>query len=163
MSPKGPHFIFLYFARDWTFKKSQRVPPFTFFGTMRLNDDFKKVSKNNSVNLFPIFFHFDIVLLLLDKKIRKCSAFIFFWNFAAEWTLKNTKRSPFQFFFGIVRYFFIFFTKGSPFNFFDDLRQKGWKMSKRSPGAPIRSNFWVFGCFRREYVDTLSPFAIFEP
>ena len=43
MSPKGPLHFFL-FAKEWMFKKSQRAP-FTFFGTMRLTGDFKKIRK----------------------------------------------------------------------------------------------------------------------
>ena len=34
-----------YFATEWMFKKSQSVPPFTFFGTMRLTGNFKKIRK----------------------------------------------------------------------------------------------------------------------
>ena len=45
IAPKGPPINFLYFATEWMFKKSQRVPPFTFFGTMRLTGDFKKKFK----------------------------------------------------------------------------------------------------------------------
>ena len=44
MSPKGPPFIFSYFAKEWMLKNSQRAP-FTFFGTMRLTRNFKKFKK----------------------------------------------------------------------------------------------------------------------
>ena len=50
--------IFLVFCNRRMFKKSQRVPPFTFFGTMRLTGDFKKNSKENSEKIFPQFLVF---------------------------------------------------------------------------------------------------------
>ena len=37
------------------FKKSRSVPPFTFFGTMRLTGNFKKISKKISEIFFSIF------------------------------------------------------------------------------------------------------------
>ena len=37
------HF-FPYFAKEWMLKNSQRAP-FTFFGTMRLTRNFKKIQK----------------------------------------------------------------------------------------------------------------------
>ena len=40
MSPKGLPSIFFYFAKEWMFKNCQRAH-FTFFGTMRLNEDQK--------------------------------------------------------------------------------------------------------------------------
>ena len=51
MSPKGPPFIFSYFAKELMFKNSQR-PPFTFFGIMRLTIDQKKFRKKISKNKF---------------------------------------------------------------------------------------------------------------
>ena len=59
MSPKGPPFIFSYFAKQWMFKNSQR-PPFTFFGTMRLTGDQKKSKKKHfkKIQKNRIFFQF---------------------------------------------------------------------------------------------------------
>ena len=47
---------FWYFATEWRFKKSQRVPLFTFFGTMRLTGNFKKIQKNS--DFFSSIFSF---------------------------------------------------------------------------------------------------------
>ena len=49
-SPKGPPSIFLMFCNTMDVKKSQRVPPFTFFGTVTL---FKNLIKK----IFRKFFH----------------------------------------------------------------------------------------------------------
>ena len=38
----------LNFATERMPKKSQREPPFTFFGTMRITKNFRKVRKKNS-------------------------------------------------------------------------------------------------------------------
>ena len=83
-------------------------------------------------------------------------SFCYFWalDMAPTWAVPG-------FFRNCETFFQICFSPKGPFNYFDDFRQKGWKMSKRSPGAPIRSNFWVFGCFRREYFDTLKSFGYF--
>ena len=50
MSPKGPLSIFFSFETEWMFKKPQRVPLFTFFGTMRLTGHLKKFQK---MEFFP--------------------------------------------------------------------------------------------------------------
>ena len=50
MSPKGPPFEFLIFCNGMFVNKSRRVPPFTFFGTMRL------LLKENFFSKISIFF-----------------------------------------------------------------------------------------------------------
>ena len=52
IAPKGP-LCNRYFAIEWMFKKSQRVPPFTVFGNMRLTGDFKTNFEKNLI--FSIF------------------------------------------------------------------------------------------------------------
>ena len=103
-----PFKFFDNFATEWTFKKSQRVPPFSFFGTLRLTGDFKKIQKN-SVIFFLIFFHcFDIVRLLLDKTNSAKVAPSFCQELCGRMDVENTKRSRLSVFFGIVRRFFNF-------------------------------------------------------
>ena len=63
-SSKGPPCIFLMFCDKMDVGKSQRVPPFSFFGIVRF---------------FP------------EKKIYFSSIFL---CFATEWMLKNLKGSP---------------------------------------------------------------------
>ena len=64
-SSKGPPCIFLMFCDRMDVGKSQRVPPFSFFGIVRFFPENKK-------NFFSSIF--------------SC--------FATEWMLKNLKRSP---------------------------------------------------------------------
>ena len=75
-----------YFATEWMFKKSQRVPPFTFFGTMRLTGNFKKISKKN----WKIFFSQFLVFweLLLSPVVEKV-VFASFWalDMAPTWAV----------------------------------------------------------------------------
>ena len=152
MTPKGPPFNFFdILITEWTFKKSQRVPPFTFFGTMRLTGD-KKISKKISVKFFSFFFHnFDIVRLLLDEKRFRL---YFFWSFAAEWVLKNTKRSPFVFF-RICETFFNFFSrKGPPSIFLMICARRDEKCQSVPLARQSGPTFGFLGCFRREYFDT---------
>ena len=82
MSPKIPPFIFLVFCNRTNVKKSQRVPSFRFFGTMRML----------KILIFLFFFE------------NFSSLAPIFRNFATEWMLKNLKVPPFTVF-GIVRFF----------------------------------------------------------
>ena len=54
------------------FKKSQRVPPFTFFGTMLLTGDLKKSKKmeffSHSGTVEENTWHFEVLLLFLSLK-----------------------------------------------------------------------------------------------
>ena len=68
------------------FKKSQRVPSFRFFGTVRLL----------KILFFKFFFE--------NFSKSPMGSPSFFWNFATEWLLKNLKGPPFTVF-GIVRNF----------------------------------------------------------
>ena len=52
-SPKGPTFNFLIFLDRMDFEKSQMVPPFSFFGIVRL------FSRKNSIKGSPIHQYFD--------------------------------------------------------------------------------------------------------
>ena len=65
MSPKIPPFIFLVFCNRTNVKKSQRVPPFRFFGTMRLENSHFLFLKNFSslakISKCPPFTVFGIV------------------------------------------------------------------------------------------------------
>ena len=57
MSPKVPPFSFFVFCIDMDVQKILKGPPFTFFGTMRLTGDFKKIRKKT----VGVFFHSDTV------------------------------------------------------------------------------------------------------
>ena len=74
---------FWYFATEWMFKKSQRVP-FTFFGTMRLTGNFKKSFEKKFGNFFSQFFVF--WELLLSPVVKKV-VFESFWalDMAPTW------------------------------------------------------------------------------
>ena len=50
--------------------------------------------------------------------------------------VEKTQRVPPS----VFRHWDFFSPNSLPFNFFDDLRQNEWKISKRPPGARIRSN-----------------------
>ena len=79
--------LVLIFCNRTNVKKSQRVPSFRFFGTMRLL----------KILIFCFFF----------SKIFKRLQWVplqFFKNFATEWLLKNLKGPPFTVF-SIVRNF----------------------------------------------------------
>ena len=75
-----------------------------------------------------------------------------FCSFATEWMLKNPKGSAFQFFWRFKTFFQFFSTESAPPSIFlmicDRMDEKSQSVP---PGAPIRSNFWVFGYCRREY------------
>ena len=58
MSPKGPPLSFLIFCNGMFVNKSRRVPPFTFFGTMRLllkEKIFSKISIFFQKKCFTLF------------------------------------------------------------------------------------------------------------
>ena len=74
-------------------EKSQRVPPFNFFGIVRLFS--KKI---------PRVQFFDVLQQWMFKKSQRgppfqlALTFMTFWSFATEWMLKNPSGSPLQFF-----------------------------------------------------------------
>ena len=74
----------LIFCNRTNVRKSQRVPSFTFFGTMRL----LKI----------------LMFLFLFRKFLQWVPLHFFWNFATGWLLKNLEGPP-STVFGIVRNF----------------------------------------------------------
>ena len=64
-----PPINFWYFATEWMFKKSQSVPPFTFFGNMRLTGNFKKISKKNSEFFSQILVFWELLLSPVVEKV----------------------------------------------------------------------------------------------
>ena len=148
MSPKGPPFNFLIFCNRMDVQKIPKGALFYIFRHYatyrRLQKYFeKKFGKHFSQYFFSLFRH--NATSFRQKKFRKGSAFIFSGVLRQNGCWKIPKGPPFSFFQNRETFFKIFSPKGPPFNFFDDLRQKGWKISTRLPGAPVRSNFWVLG------------------
>ena len=62
-----PPINFWYFATESMFKKSQSVPPFTFFGTKRLTGNFKKIPKKFGI-FFSQFLVFRVFVVSSCKK-----------------------------------------------------------------------------------------------
>ena len=90
MSPKGPPFIFWYFAKERTLKNSRRSLLSDFSALWDFRIFFAFFSNSH---FFRNFF-----------EVSKWSPFNFFWNIAKEWMLKNLKEPPFTVF-GLVRLF----------------------------------------------------------
>ena len=94
---------------------------------MRLTGDFKKNFEEKFGKTFSqyCFHYFDIVRLLLDKKISAKVPPSFFLEFCGRMDIEKYQNVPLSVFFGIVRLFFNFvFQQRAPLQFFDDLRQK---------------------------------------
>ena len=160
MSPKGPPFNFFDILRQNGRSKNPKGSPFHIFRHYatyrRLQKIFKKIGKT-----FSHFFHyFDIVRPFRQKNPQRFRLH-FFWSFAAEWMLKNTKRSPFQFFFGIVKLFNSFSPKAPPSNFLMICDRRDEKCQSVSLARQSGPTFGFLGCFRREYFDTLKSFCYF--
>ena len=111
---KGPLHLFI-FCNKRDVRKIPKGPPFTFFGTMRLTGDFKKSSKENSVNFLSICFSFFRHSATSFR--QKTSAKVppsFFLEFCGRMDLEKYQKVLLSFFFGIVR---LFSTEGSAFHF----------------------------------------------
>ena len=84
----------------------------------------------------------------------------FFWSFAAEWMLKNTKRSPFQFFWNCETCFFSPKVPPSIFLMICDRRDE--KCQSVPLARQSDPTFGFLGSFRREYFDTLKSVCYFR-
>ena len=166
--------------------KSKRVPPFSFFGTVRFFPTIKIFSPS-------IFWCLVTEWMLKNPKgpppfsvFRQCKTFFliffslrraplqFLWCFTADWVFKNPKGSPLSVFRHCETFFEnLFFLQRVRLQ----LRQKCWQFRKCPPfSAPLGPFFWVCNFFeklfrkifdfeycKREYLTLGSLFAIFEP
>ena len=117
MSPKCPPFIFFDILQQNGRSKNPKGSPLLHFSALcDLPETSKQFRKKIGKKFSQYCFHyFDIVRLFRQKNFPQRFRLHFFWSFAAEWMLKNTKRSvPVLVFFRNCETFVqFFFTEGS--------------------------------------------------
>ena len=93
-SPKGPPSIFLLFCDRMDVRKSQRVPPFSFFRHCEIF--FPKNFFHKRVPNSPILWHIEVLLLFLSLRYgadlgRSRLVYSMFWILLFQITTYNTK------------------------------------------------------------------------
>ena len=117
---------------------------------------FFRVIYNTRRDVFGIVRHF------FSKKSSPKGRPSFFWSFATECSWKIPNGPPFSFF-RHCETFFKFFSQQRVLSsiFFDNLRQNGWKISKRPLVRQFGPTFGFFEYCTRKCFDTLESFCYF--
>ena len=168
MSPKSPPFIFLIFCKRTNVKKSQRVPFFRIFGTMRL---FKILFFfKNFLDSFIFFQKFlmspkspPFIFLIFCKRtnVKKSQRVPFFRVFGTM-RLQNSKF--FQKFFRLPYFFQKLFNvpKASSFQFFDILQQNECYKMLKGPFFTFFGTMRLSGNFKKIRKNSENFFSIFS-